>query len=214
MLQFLNPLFFEPVAVSFDLPILEWIQAHLQCGFMDFIMPIITLFGDAGIFWIAWAALLLLFPQHRKTGWSMGVALVLGLLVCNLFLKPAVARPRPYDFQMEHFGREIILLIHEHGDKSFPSGHTIASFEACVVLLKKNKRMGIPATILAVLVSFSRLYLYVHYPTDVIASVILGTAFAFLGIFIVNKVYGILPEKVLNFKLPWEKRAAGKYLRQ
>jgi len=202
MLSFLNELIFNSLAVSFDLPILEWIQAHLQCGFLDFIMPIITLFGDAGIFWIAWAALLLFFPKHRQTGWSMGVALLLGLLVCNLFLKPAVLRPRPYDFQMVNFGKEITLLIREHGDFSFPSGHTIASFEAATVLLKRNKKMGIPAMILAVLIAFSRLYLYVHYPTDVIASIILGTAFAFLGCWIVEKVYSLLPQK----------KSGGKYL--
>jgi len=214
MLQFLNPLIFDSLAVNFDLPILEWIQEHLQCGFLDFIMPIITLFGDAGIFWIACAAVMLLFCKTRKTGWSMGVALIFGLLLCNIFLKPAVMRPRPYDFQEVHFGKIITLLIHEHGDFSFPSGHTIASFEASVAILKRNKKLGIPALILAILIAFSRLYLYVHYPTDVIASVLLGTGLAFLGCFIVDKVYDLLPEKMLNVKLPWEKskRSGGKYL--
>ena len=177
------------LAVSFDLPILEWIQAHLQCGFLDKAMPIITLFGDAGIFWIAVAVLLGVFPKTRKTGISMIVALVLGLLVCNITLKPLVARIRPYDFQLQEFGKTITLLIEAQHDYSFPSGHTIASFEACTVLLIRDKRMGIPATILAILIAFSRLYLYVHYPTDVIASVFLGILFAFLGNAIVNALF-------------------------
>ena len=167
-------------ALSFDLPILDWIQANLQSGFMDFIMPIITIFGDAGIFWIAWAVLLLFFPKTRKTGLGMGIALLLGVVVCNMILKPMVARPRPYDMQ-EELGVMIKLLVERQHDFSFPSGHTIASFEASVVLLRNSKKMGIPAFILAILIAFSRMYLYVHYPTDVIVSVILGTLFAFIG---------------------------------
>ena len=167
-------------ALSFDLPILDWIQTHLQSGFLDFIMPIITIFGDAGIFWIAWAVLLLLFPKTRKTGLGMGIALLLGVVICNIILKPAVARPRPYDMQ-EELGVMIKLLVERQHDFSFPSGHTIASFESCTVLMLGNKKLGIPATILAILIAFSRLYLYVHYPTDVIVSVILGTLFAFIG---------------------------------
>ena len=176
-------------AVSFDLPILDWIQEHLQCTFLDKTMPIVTLFGDGGVFWIGVAVLLLFFAKYRKTGFSMGMALVLGLVVCNITLKPLVARIRPYDFQLQEFGREITLLISAQHDFSFPSGHTIASFEACTVLLLHDKRMGIPATVLAILIAFSRLYLYVHYPTDVLVSLVLGIAFGLLGSFLVNLIY-------------------------
>ena len=200
LLDFLNPLFFDGCAVAFDLPILYWIQDTLKCAFMDFFMPFITLFGEGGIFWIGWAALLLLFPKHRKTGLAMGIALILGVLICNCFLKPAVFRLRPYDF-IENFDMST-LLVHEHGDKSFPSGHTIASFEAAVVLLYYNKKMGIPAMILAVLVSFSRLYMFLHYPTDVSASIILGTLFARIGVWVMNKYYEKLPEKLRTLALP------------
>ena len=177
------------VAVSFDLPILDWIQEHLQCTFLDKTMPIVTLFGDGGVFWIGVAVLLLFFAKYRKTGFSMGMALVLGLVVCNITLKPLVARIRPYDFQLQEFGKEISLLISAQHDFSFPSGHTIASFEACTVLLLHDKRMGIPATVLAILIAFSRLYLYVHYPTDVLVSLVLGIAFGLLGSFLVNLIY-------------------------
>ena len=166
-------------ALSFDLPILDWIQANLQSGFMDKFMPFITVFGDAGIFWMVISALMLVFPKTRKTGLGMAIAMMIGLLVCNVTLKPLVARIRPYDLQAE-LGVTIRLLCEAQHDFSFPSGHTIASFEAAVVMLK-NRKFGIPAMILAVLISFSRLYLYVHYPTDVIVSVILGTLFALIG---------------------------------
>ena len=183
MLELLNSL-----AVSFDLPILDWIQAHLQSGFMDFIMPIITVFGDAGIFWMICAAVLFFFPKTRKTGLGMAFAMAMGLLICNVILKPMIGRPRPYDFNIEVLGKQWEdfllagkLLIGEQSDFSFPSGHTIASFEACGVLMLNDKRLGIPATILAILIAFSRLYLYVHYPTDVIFSVFAGLLFAFIG---------------------------------
>jgi len=168
------------LAISFDLPILEWIRNTLWCDALDVAMPIITMFGDAGIFWIACSVLLMLFRKTRKTGLGMIIALMIGLVVCNMTLKPMVQRIRPYDLQAD-LGVVIPLLNGAMHDFSFPSGHTIASFEAAVVLLKNSKKMGIPAMILAVLIAFSRLYLYVHYPTDVIASILLGTLFAFIG---------------------------------
>ena len=180
--------FFSMLAESFDLPILDWIQSNLQCGFLDFIMPIITLFGDAGIFWIACSVILLLIPKYRKVGLSMGFALLLGLLVCNVTLKPLCQRIRPYDYQLQYFQREIVLLIEAQHDFSFPSGHTIASFEACTALMIRNKKLGIPATILAIMIAFSRMYLYVHYPTDVIASIILGRIFGIIGYLMSHKI--------------------------
>ena len=175
------------LAESFDLPILEWIAANLRCGFLDVLMPLITLLGDAGIFWILCSVALICIPKYRKIGLSMGISLLIGLLVCNVTLKPLVGRIRPYDYQLLHFQKEIALLVEGLHDFSFPSGHTIASFEAATALLLGNKKLGIPAMVLAVLIAFSRLYLYVHYPTDVLTSVVLGIVIAFLGTFLVNK---------------------------
>lgn len=178
---------FALLAESFDLPILEWIAENLWCGFLDAVMPVITLLGDAGIFWIAVAVVMLLIPKYRKTGLGMGIALIMGLLVCNVTMKPLFARIRPYDYQLLHFGKEIQLLIEAQHDFSFPSGHTLASFEAATVIAINNKKLGIPALILACLIAFSRLYLYVHYPTDVLFSVAMGIGFAFLGNFLAGK---------------------------
>ena len=186
-------------AISFDLPILDWIQATLRSDFMDQFMPFITKFGDHGTFWMIVAALLFLFPKTRKTGLGMAIAMLIGLLICNVTLKPLVGRIRPYDLQAE-LGITIQLLGERMHDFSFPSGHTIASFEAAVVLLKNSKKMGIPAMILAILIAFSRLYLYVHYPTDVIASVILGTLFALIG----NGLAGLIAPKITGKKGKYE----------
>ena len=187
-------------AESFDLPILNWIQQYMQSDFLDFIMPYITILGDAGIFWIACSVILMLVPKQRKAGFSMGIALIFGVVVCNMILKPLVGRIRPYDYNLqvlklnwEDFLVHGKLLVETPHDFSFPSGHTIASFEASVALYKNNKRLGIPALILAVLISFSRMYLYVHYPTDVIASVILGTIFGLLGYWLAGKCNFTIP---------------------
>ena len=190
------------LAEHFDLPILEWIAQTLRCGFLDKVMPIITLFGDDGIFWIACSVVLMLIPKCRKAGFSMGLALLMGLIVCNITLKPLVGRIRPYDYQLEHFGNKIPLLVESMHDFSFPSGHTIASFEAATALLIHNKKLGTPAMILAVLIAFSRLYLYVHYPTDVLASVVLGIGLAFLAAFLVAKGYKLY-EVRKNAKTAW-----------
>ena len=184
-------------AVSFDLPILDWIQANLANPILDKAMPYITMLGDAGIFWMVVAALLAFTKKYRKIGFGMAFAMAMGLLVCNIILKPLVGRIRPYDFQ-ETLGVTINLLIEKQHDFSFPSGHTIASFEACTVMMLGSRKLGIPATLLAILIAFSRLYLYVHYPTDVIASVILGTLFGVLGYLLSHKLSFSMKGKYLK----------------
>lgn len=176
------------LAEGFDLPILDWIVQHLQCDFLDKIMVPITHLGDAGIFWILVALVLLILPKQRRNGFAMGIALLMGLVVCNLIMKPLFARIRPYDYQWLHFAKEIPLLIPAQHDFSFPSGHTISSFEAATALFLGNKRLGLPAIVIACYIAFSRLYLYVHYPTDVLCSIILGIGFGFAGHYIAKQI--------------------------
>ena len=113
----------------------------------------------------------------------MGVALLCGLIVGNLTLKPLIGRIRPYDLNPG-----VSLLIDKLHDFSFPSGHTLSSFEGATVLLIRDKRFGIPAMILAAIIALSRLYLYVHYPTDVLAGAVLGITFGILAVSIVNAI--------------------------
>jgi undecaprenyl-diphosphatase len=150
-------------------------------------MPIVTHLGDGGILWIALAVILLCIPKYRRTGFAMGIALLMGLLICNLWLKPMVGRLRPFDYQLQCYGRSIPLLIEAPKDFSFPSGHTIASFEAATVLLIHHRKWGILAAILAGLIAFSRLYLYVHYPTDVLFSLALGIGIGFAASYLTEK---------------------------
>ena len=184
---------FSFFAESFDLPVLDWIADKLWCPFLDAVMPVITVLGNGGLFWIAVAVALLLFQKTRRTGVGMAFALLMGLVLCNLTLKPLCQRIRPYDYQMEVFGKLIPLIIDRPHDFSFPSGHTIASFEGAVVIWLNHKKWGIAALVLASLIAFSRLYLYVHYPTDVLTSVVLGFGLALLG----NRLSRRIPDRYL-----------------
>lgn len=188
---------FDPIT-NFDLSILDAIQRTMKCAFLDKFMPMITALGNAGIFWIIIAVVMLFFKKTRKTGLMMGCALVLGLLLGNLTLKPLIARIRPYDLP----GINIDLLVKKSSEiYSFPSGHTLASFEAATVLMIRDKRLGVPALVIASLIAFSRLYLYFHYPTDIIGGIILGILFGILGCLIVNKGFAFYEKKKANTSL-------------
>lgn len=180
---------------GFDLPILDWIANHLWCSFLDAILPCITFLGDGGWIWIATALVLLCIPKYRKTGFAIATALLMGLVICNLCLKPWVGRIRPYDYQLQAYGKVIPLLISAPTDFSFPSGHSIASFEAATVILIRHKKWGIAPLLLAILIAFSRLYLYVHYPTDVLTSIVLGIGIGCLANYLINKGYSLYQQK-------------------
>jgi len=128
--------------------------------------------------------------DFAKMGWMMGVALLLGLIVCNLTLKPLIARIRPYELE----GFADLLMIERQSEKSFPSGHSVAVFEmafAVAYYTKKKGRgvWGVFAYILACLIAYSRLYVGVHYPSDVIAGAVIGTVCGILAVVIVNAIY-------------------------
>ena len=169
---------------EFELKILDYIKDTFGCVFLDKAMPIVSMFGDHGIFWMALTAILLIPKKTRKMGLSMAIALALGYLCGNLIIKNAVARTRPYEYRPE-----IELLVNKLSDYSFPSGHSLASFEASVCIFRRNKKWGVPALVLAVLIALSRLYLYVHFPSDVLAGILLGITFAIAGTVIANLIY-------------------------
>ncbi len=170
---------------AFDFRILNYIAEHLRCGAMDVLMPLITKLGDHGIVPIAIALVLICIPKTRRTGLAMGIAFALGGLFGNLLLKNLVGRIRPYDAV-----GGIELLIPALSDFSFPSGHTLVCFEAATVLLRRTSRpIGITALALAAAVAFSRLYLYVHYPTDVLAGILLGVLFGLAADYAVGRIF-------------------------
>lgn len=159
-----------------ELAILDYIQEFMRCSFLDMLMPAVTALGNYAILWIALSALLLCFPKTRRIGIVMSVSLIIEIVLCNVILKPAAARVRPFDVNTG-----IQLLIRAPKDFSFPSGHTGASFAAAAALFFAGSRAWIPAGALAVLIGFSRLYLYVHYPTDVLGGALLGIATGWLA---------------------------------
>ncbi len=169
-----------------DRAIMDLIQTNLQCGFLNTAMPLITRLGDGGILWIAYSLSLSLFPKTRKTGIAMAVSLGLEVVCCNMLLKPFVARLRPCDVDTA-----VQLLIPHPEGFSFPSGHTGASFAAASALFFGGNRMWAVASALAVLIGFSRIYLYVHYPSDVLAGALLGIMLGWLGNFLCEGLFKV-----------------------
>lgn len=162
--------------MNFDMVILDLIQSNIRTGFMDAIMPFITQLGDAGLIWIILSICLIIPKKTRKIGFVMIIALILNGIICNIILKPMLARIRPFDVNTA-----IKLLINKPRDFSFPSGHTSASFTAASVLFFRKSKLFVPSLVLAFLISFSRLYLYVHYPSDVLAGLVLGILCGYIG---------------------------------
>lgn len=162
--------------MRFELQLLDWIQ-QLRTPVGDVWMPLISRLGNAGMIWILLMCLLLVIPRTRRWGIALAAALCLDVIVCNVLLKPMVCRIRPCDVN-----QSVQLLIAHPTDYSFPSGHTAASFATVSALYfagaKKLWKITLPV---AVLMAFSRMYLYVHYPTDVLGGMIVGCASGYFG---------------------------------
>lgn len=181
MTELLNTLF------QLDLNTVIWVQEHLQSPLWNPFWIFVTTVGDAGAIWIILSLGLTAIPKTRRLGLTCFAALIFSVLIANLGLKNIVARQRPYT----HFDAN--LLIKEKWDYSFPSGHTTASFAVAWTLFKarftlKNIPIYVPALILAALMGFSRLYLSVHFPTDIIAGVLVGILCANLAFIFMKKV--------------------------
>ena len=165
-----------------DGEILLLIQRYLRTDMLTPFMKSVTFLGNGGWFWILCAVVLLAVPKTRKTGYAAALSLIFGAIVTNLLLKNIVARPRPFA-EIE----ALIPMITKAKDFSFPSGHTTASFAVALVMLRMlPKKFGIPAVVLAALVAFSRLYLGVHYPTDVLTGFVIALVGSMLSVWIVR----------------------------
>lgn len=160
-----------------DVRILLFIQEHFRIDAVNWFWKIITSLGNGGWFWIVLAMGMILYAKTRKVGITAFLSMLIGALITNVVLKNWVARPRPFDAFPE-----ILPLIARPTDFSFPSGHTTASF-ACAFILYRMlpPKYGIPAICLAILIAFSRLYVGVHYPTDVLAGFLIGVISSMLA---------------------------------
>ena len=169
--------------MKMELQILDWIQ-QMRTPVGDVWMVFISRLGNAGMIWILFTCLLLMIPRTRRWGAALAVALCLDAIICNILLKPMVCRIRPCDVN-----QTVQLIIARPADYSFPSGHTAASFAAVAALyfagVKKWWKITLP---LAILMAFSRMYLYVHYPTDVLGGLIIGLLCGWIADMIIQKV--------------------------
>ncbi len=154
-----------------------WVQEHMRTNSLTEFMKGITMLGDGGWFWILVALGLTSNKKTRKTGYGVTLALLIGALITNVFLKPLLQRPRPYDTIVE-----LERLIPAQHDWSFPSGHTTASFAAAgAIYCMGNKKWGRATLVVAMGVAFSRIYLGVHYVTDVLAGIGVGIGSSYLA---------------------------------
>ena len=176
--------------MSLDWAILQAIQ-NLTCPLLDFLMPKITALGNSGAIWMAAAVGLICTKKYRRQGILLLGGLLLGAVVGVAGLKNLFARPRPC-----WLDTSVPLLIAVPQDYSFPSGHTLISAIGATVLTKIDRRFGVIAIPLAVLIAFSRLYLFVHFPSDILGGAVLGVA---IGIVIIR--LGNTPQNILRRSL-------------
>ncbi len=161
----------------FELNSLKRLHDYLYSPFMDHLMVAVTSTGNFGLIWIFIAlALMVQDTPRRQTGYSMLIALLMCITIGNLIIKNVVKRSRPF------FHKNYKLLIKQPWDYSFPSGHTLSSFAAATVLFSLNQNVGVLAIIYASLIALSRLYLRVHFFTDVFFSMFLGTGLGILAV--------------------------------
>lgn len=167
--------------MELEMNILNWIQS-IRTPLGDVLMPLITKLGDVGMIWILLAIILAVIPETRKNGAILAAALCVDFILCNGILKHLFRRMRPCDINSS-----VQLLITRPVDSSFPSGHTAAAFAAVTALDTAGARkLWKSALALAVFIAFSRLYLFVHYPTDILGGVIVGVAAGYIGSWIVS----------------------------
>lgn len=165
--------------------ILLFIQEYVRSELLNPVWILITSLGNAGIIWIMVSLLLLIRKQTRMAGLTALLSMGICFLCANLILKNWVARTRPYDAI-----EGLISLIPYPTDYSFPSGHTTASFACSLVLAYMlPRRYGVPALVLAFLIAFSRLYVGVHYPTDILGGIIVAFAGSYIALTVMKKIY-------------------------
>ncbi len=190
--------FYQKV-LEFDASILLYVQEFIRNDILTPLMKFITLLGDGGVFWIVLTVVLLCIPKTRKMGLCSAIALLLSVIICNVILKNAFARIRPYEVI-----EEIELLVKRANDWSFPSGHTSASVAAAVALFlastKKQKFFTVWGIVLAAAIGFSRIYVGIHYPTDVFVSAFMAIILAVVATLIGEKLYDFLALKFTEMK--------------
>ena len=188
---------------SFDMSVFTFLGEQIQSAAMNIVANFITFFGGSE-FVIPMAVLglvLCFFKKTRKFGMAVLFAVLVGTLITNLVMKPLFARPRPYVYYADNplfMSWYEFAGAHVESDKSFPSGHTTAAFELGIAMfLVLNKKYSWIFPVCSVLVGLSRIYLMVHYVTDVLGGVLVGTFAGIMGYLIMKAIM----KKLENSKL-------------
>lgn len=205
--------FFDSL-LEFDIGVFQWIQS-IQNEFLDAVMVGITTLGNAGAIFIVLGLALFFTKKYRKAGFAVIVALLVMLLCNDLFLKEFFARVRPFNLfesnpeKYEWWGKLYVFpeLVHKPSSYSFPSGHTASAFAAAVALVCHNRKLGIPTVIFAALMGFSRIYVEVHYCTDVIAGAVSGAICALVAVLIVKYLFPVVDRGINKLSAKVKKSA-------
>ena len=174
------------VIQQLDEQVLVWIAEHVRCALLNPFMMLYTQLGNTGMLFIVLGVLMLFYKPTRKAGFSALCAMLIGLIVVNFTIKPLVARERPW-LVIENF----VNLVPEKDPNSFPSGHTNAAFAFAIsaCLSAPKKWMKITAVCMAAVMGLSRLYVGVHFPSDVLAGAVIGSLCGLAGAWVVGKVW-------------------------
>ena len=170
-----------------EIAILDFIQTLFKSPLMDRIMVLITTLGNEGILYYIILALLLLNKKTRKLGVILGISMLLNHIFSNMTLKPLFARTRPFDVNTA-----VEIIIKKPSSYSFPSGHTAQAFTTAFAFLFAKSKFTKPMFVFACIMAFTRLYLYVHYPTDILGGIVCGLISGYIGYklveFILSKI--------------------------
>lgn len=164
--------------------ILKYISSIVSNPFFDAFFAFVSMLGNKGALWIILTIGMLFFKKTRKAGICCALSLIICLVAGNIILKPMFGRVRPYNFDTQ-----IRIIIPPLLDGSFPSGHTMSAFAFATALRRYFKNAGLFALIVSVFMGLSRIYLCVHYPSDVIAGALLGIGFGIMSYKICERLF-------------------------
>lgn len=198
--------------LPFDLGVFQWIQG-IHNDVFDALMVGITTLGNAGAVFIALGLVLLFTKKYRKAGFAVLVALIVMLLCNDLFLKEFFERPRPFNLfesnpeKYTEWGAKYIYpdLVQKPNSYSFPSGHTASAIAAATALLWHNRKWGIPTMVFALLMGFSRIYVQVHYCTDVMGGIISGAICGLVAVLIVKFLFPVADKGINSLSAKFNK---------
>ncbi len=185
----MSSIFASDFIINFDWSIFKFFE-QLWNPVLNVIMSVITYLGDDGIFWIVLGLIMLIPKKTRKYGFYMLAGIAVAGALNNIVIKNIVCRPRPFNFTDWPEAFNFPNIVAKPTSWSFPSGHTSSSFGAAFpMLMRAKKKYGIPAMILALLIGISRIYVHVHYPTDIIAGIIVGILAGFVSTILCDKIF-------------------------